>query len=125
MDQSTPQSAAEPDQVAEPTQVAELKQLAPEDVPKSRKGPLSFLSGSLTAVLLGWLCLGLSQKVVTHYALHPPNYSSAIAQSIATAMKTLVVGMSFLATFSFGFIGLGLFLVFIRSLLPGAAKETA
>jgi hypothetical protein len=102
MDQSTPQPAAEP-----------------------RKGPLSFLSGSLTAVLLGWLCLGLSQKVLTHYALHPPSYSSAIAQSIATAMKTLVVGMSFLATFSFGFIGLGLFLVFIRSLLPGTAKETA
>jgi hypothetical protein len=113
MDQPTPQSAAEPDQVA------------PEAAPKPRKGPLSFLSGSLTAVLLGWLCLGLSQKVVTHYALHPPNYSSAIAQSIATAMKTLVVGMSFLATFSFGFIGLGLFLVFIRSLLPGTAKETA
>jgi hypothetical protein len=119
MDQSTPQPAAEPDQVAEPQQVAA------EAAPKPRKGPLSFLSGSLTAVLLGWLCLGLSQKVVTHYALHPPNYSSAIAQSIATAMKTLVVGMSFLATFSFGFIGLGLFLVFIRSLLPGTAKETA
>ena len=113
MDQSTPQSAAEPDQVA------------PEAASKPRKGPLNFLFGSITAVFLGWLCLGLSQKVVTHYALHPPNYSSAIAQSIATAMKTLVVGMSFLATFSFGFIGLGLFLVFIRSLLPGTAKETA
>jgi hypothetical protein len=125
MDQSTPQSAADPDQVAEPNQVAEPKPVASEAAPKPRKGPLSFLSGSLTAVLLGWLCLGLSQKVVTHYALHPPQYSSAIAQSIATAMKTLVVGMSFLATFSFGFIGLGLFLVFIRSLLPNAAKETA
>jgi len=125
MDQSTPQPAAEPDQVAEPNQLAEPQQVAPEAAPKPRKGPLSFLSGSLTAVLLGWLCLGLSQKVVTYYALHPPNYSSAIAQSIATAMKTLVVGMSFLATFSFGFIGLGLFLVFIRSLLPGTAKETA
>jgi len=81
-----------------------------------RKGPLSFLSGSLTAGLLGWLCLGLSQRVVTHYALHPPSYSSAIAQSIATAMKTLIVGMCFLATFSFGFIALGLLLVFLRSL---------
>lgn len=117
MDQSTPQPAAEPKQVA--------PEAALEAAPKPRKGPLSFLSGSLTAVLLGWLCLGLSQKVLTHYALHPPNYSSAIAQSIATAMKTLVVGMSFLATFSFGFIGLGLFLVFIRSLLPNAAKESA
>jgi hypothetical protein len=116
MDQSTPQPAAEPNQVAEPKPVAE---------PNPRKGPLSFLSGSLTAVLLGWLSLGLSQKVLTHYALHPPSYSSAIAQTIATAMKTLVVGMSFLATFSFGFIGLGLFLVFIRSLLPGAQQESA
>ena len=86
-----------------------------------RKGPLSFLSGSLTAGLLGWLCLGLSQRVVTHYALHPPSYSSAIAQSIATAMKTLIVGMCFLATFSFGFIALGLLLVFLRSLGQAAS----
>ena len=119
MDQSTSHPAVEPNPVAK------LKQVAPETAPKPRKGPLSFLSGSLTAALLGWLCLGLSQKVLTHYALHPPVYSSAIAQTIATAMKTLVVGMSFLATFSFGFIGLGLFLVFIRSLLPNAAKESA
>lgn len=33
-------------------------------------------------------------------------------------MKTLVVGMSFLATFTFAFVALGLTLVFIRSLLP-------
>jgi uncharacterized membrane protein YgaE (UPF0421/DUF939 family) len=64
--------------------------------------------------------------VVNHYSLHPPAYSSAIAQSIATAVKTLVVGMTFLATFSFGFIALGLSLVFLRSLLalvkPGTIK---
>lgn len=87
----------------------------PDQLP--RKGPLSFLSGALTSGLLGWLCLGLSAKVVNHYSLHPPAYSSAIAQSIATAVKTLVVGMTFLATFSFGFIALGLSLVFLRSLL--------
>ena len=90
-----------------------------------RKGPLSFLSGALTAGLLGWICLGLSQRVVGHYALHPPSYSSAIAQSIATAMKTLIVGMSFLATFSFGFISLGLLLVFARSLLVGTPEAPA
>ena len=90
--------------------------LASPDQPP-RKGPLSFLSGALTSGLLGWLCLGLSAKVVNHYSLHPPAYSSAIAQSIATAVKTLVVGMTFLATFSFGFIALGLSLVFLRSLL--------
>jgi len=89
-----------------------------------RKGPLSFLSGALTSGLLAWLALGLSRRVMAHYANHPPQYSSAIAQSIATAMKTLIVGMSFLATFSFAFIGLGLFVVFVRSLVvakPGSA----
>jgi hypothetical protein len=60
-----------------------------------------------------------------YYTLHPPHYSSAIAQSIATALKTLIVGMAFLATFSFGFIALGLGLVFLRSLLPGSAPTPA
>ena len=86
--------------------------------PAPRKGPLSFLSGAITSALLGWLCFGLSQRVLVWYAAHPPHYASPIAQSIATAVKTLVVGMSFLATFSFLFIGLGLFLTFVRSLVP-------
>jgi len=67
--------------------------------------------------VLAWLALGLSRRVLAHYASHPPQYSSAIAQNIATAMKTLIVGMCFLATFSFAFIGLGLFVVFLRSLV--------
>lgn len=88
-----------------------------------RKGPLSFLSGALTSGALAWVSLLLSQRVVTYFALHPPHYSKPFAQSIGTAMKTLIVGMSFLATFSFAFVGLGLFLVFIRSLLPASSTE--
>lgn len=91
--------------------------------PAPRKGPLSFLSGALTAGLLCWLSLGLSGRLVGYYALHPPHYSAAIAQTIATGLKTLIVGMAFLATFSFGFIALGLLLVFLRSLLPAAAPR--
>ncbi len=79
------------------------------------KGPLSFLSGALTSGLLAWLCFGLSRGVVSYFTLHSPDYSSAIAQSIASGLKTLVVGMCFLATFTFTFIGFGLTLVFIRS----------
>lgn len=97
----------------------------PAPSPRPRKGPLSFLSGSLTAGLLAWLALGLSQRLVGYYAIHPPHYEAAIAQSIATAMKTLIVGMSFLATFSFAFIALGLALVFVRSLVGGAGSEAA
>ncbi|MCP9800522.1 DUF3082 domain-containing protein [Synechococcus sp. RedBA-s] len=97
----------------------------PSESPASppRKGPLSFLSGALTSGLLAWVCLGLSQRVVRWYSLHPPQYSKAFAQSIGTAMKTLIVGMSFLATFTFAFVALGLTLVFIRSLLPVREAE--
>jgi hypothetical protein len=91
--------------------------------PEPRKGPLSFLSGALTSGLLAWGSLIISQRVVAWYALHPPHYSKPIAQSIGTAMKTLIVGMSFLATFTFAFVALGLFLVFLRSLVRAGAAE--
>ncbi|MFM8260180.1 MAG: DUF3082 domain-containing protein [Vulcanococcus sp.] len=86
---------------------------------RPRKGPLSFLSGSLTSFGFGWLALKLSGRVVAYYGEHPPHYDARFAQSIAVFMKTLIVGMTFLATFTFAFVGLGLLLTFIRSLLPG------
>ncbi|WP_413390342.1 DUF3082 domain-containing protein [Prochlorococcus marinus] len=84
-----------------------------------KKGPLSFLSGSITSLSFSLLSLFISKKIVLYFAIHTPNYSSPIAQSIASGFKTLIIGISFLATFTFGFIGLGLFLVFIRSLIEG------
>ena len=88
-----------------------------------RKGPLSFFSGAITSCLLAWLCLGLSQNLVNYFTLHTPQYTSPIAQSIASGFKTLVIGMSVLATFTFAFIGVGLILVFIRSLFGGKAID--
>lgn len=90
-----------------------------------RKGPLSFLSGAITSALLAWLSFWLSQRVVAYYATHPPHYNSQVAQSIGTAVKTLVVGMTFLATFSFAFVGLGLFLTFLRSLWLGGSQQSS
>ena len=92
---------------------------------KPRKGPLSFLSGSATSLVLAWFSWGLSKRMVVYFAEHPPHFSSSIAQSIATALKTLMTGMCFLATFSFAFIGLGLFLVFLRSLFTGEQPDAA
>ena len=85
-----------------------------QDIP--RKGPLSFLSGAMTSGLFAWICLILSKKTVGYFMLHPQNYSSPIAQSAASGFKTLVIGMCFLSTFTFAFIGLGLLVVFVRSL---------
>ena len=89
-----------------------------------KKGPLSFLSGSITSLSFSLLSLFISKKIVIYFAIHTPNYSSQIAQSIASGFKTLIIGISFLATFTFGFIGLGLFLVFIRSLIEGNKAKT-
>ena len=89
-----------------------------------KKGPLSFLSGSITSLSFSLLSLFISKKIVLYFAIHTPNYSSPIAQSIASGFKTLIIGISFLATFTFGFIGLGLFLVFIRSLIEANNKQT-
>ncbi len=91
-----------------------------------KKGPLSFLSGSITSLSFSFLSLFISKKIVLYFSIHTPNYSSAIADSIASGFKTLIIGISFLATFTFGFIGLGLFLVFIRSLIEvNKEKQTS
>ena len=92
-------------------------------ISEKKKGPLSFLSGSITSLSFSLLSLFISKKIVLYFSIHTPNYSSPIAQSIASGFKTLIIGISFLATFTFGFIGLGLFLVFIRSLIEGNKAE--
>ena len=91
--------------------------------PEPKKGPLSFLSGSITSLSFSVLSLFISKKIVIYFSIHSLNYSSPIAQSIASGFKTLIIGISFLATFTFGFIGLGLFLVFIRSLIEGNKEK--
>ena len=83
------------------------------------KGPLSFISGSFTILVFALLSFMLSKRMVIYFTLHSPTYKSPIAQSIASGLKTLLIGITFLATFSFAFIGFGLFLVFIRSLFVG------
>ena len=88
-------------------------------VSEQKKGPLSILSGSVTSLSFSLLSLFISKKIVVYFSIHTPNYSSPFAQSIASGFKTLIIGISFLATFTFGFIGVGLFLVLVRSLIEG------
>ena len=81
------------------------------------KSPLSFISGSLTSFLLCIFFYFISNKIAIYFSLHKPSNSSEIVQSISSSINTLIIGLSFLLTFSFAFIGLGLFIVFIRSFL--------
>ncbi len=95
------------------------KEPASEDKLPPRKGPLSFFSGALTSGLLAYLSFRLSENVVIYFTLHSFELNSPLAQSVASGFKTLVIGICFLATFTFAFIGIGLLIVFIRSLIDG------
>ena len=80
-----------------------------------KKGPLNFIVGSLTSFLLFIFFYFLSNKIAIYFSLHKPSNSSEIVQNISSSINTLIIGLSFLLTFSFAFIGMGLFIVFIRS----------
>ena len=80
-----------------------------------QKGPLNFLIGSLTSFSLFIILYLISKNIAIYFATHRPSNNSEMVQSISTSLNTLIVGLSFLATFSFAFIGFGLFIVFIRS----------
>ena len=79
------------------------------------KGPLNFLFGSLTSLILFFIFYKISNNVAIYFATHRPTNDSEIVQNISASLNTLIIGLSFLATFSFAFIGFGLFIVFIRS----------
>ena len=81
----------------------------------SEKGPLNFFVGSLTSFLLFIFFYFLSNKIAIYFSIHKPSNSSEIVQSISSSINTLIIGLSFLLTFSFAFVGVGLFFVFIRS----------
>ena len=86
-----------------------------ETNPPPEKGPLSFISGSLTSFLLSIFFYFISNKIAIYFSLHKPSNPSEIVKSISSSINTLIIGLSFLLTFSFAFIGLGLFIIFIRS----------
>ena len=82
-----------------------------------QKGPLNFIVGSLTSFLLFIFFYFLSNKIAIYFSVHKPSNSSEIVQNISSSINTLIIGLSFLLTFSFAFIGIGLFIVFIRSFI--------
>ena len=86
-----------------------------ELVNATEKGPLSFFTGSITSFILFIAFYKLSIAISIYFSTHKPANDSEIVQNISSSLNTLIIGLSFLATFSFGFIGLGLFIVFIRS----------
>ena len=84
-------------------------------VKEPEKGPLSFLTGSITSFILFIAFYKLSISISIYFSTHKPTNDSEIVQNISSSLNTLIIGLSFLGTFSFGFTGIGLFIVFVRS----------
>ena len=97
--------------------VAENRKTNNENVENNipEKGPLNFIVGSLTSFSLFIFFYFLSNKIAIYFSIHKPSNSSEIFQNLSSSINTLIFGFSFLLTFSFAFIGIGLFIVFIRS----------
>lgn len=96
---------------------------SPPDPPRPRHGPLRYLAGALSSGLFAVLSWLVARRLVIHFTLHPPHYSKPIAQSIAVGLKTILIGTSFLAVFSFSLIGVGLCLLLVRALLPSHGRQ--
>jgi hypothetical protein len=70
--------------------------------------PLQCVTGSMVASALAILLYRLTSAIAGSFAAHPLSISNQTAVSISVAVRTLVVGMSTLATAIFAFAALGL-----------------
>ena len=97
--------------------VDNIKNKNNEDVENNipEKGPLNFIVGSITSFSLFVLFYFVSNKIAVYFSIHKPSNSSETVQNISSSINTLIIGLSFLLTFTFAFIGIGLFIVFVRS----------
>jgi hypothetical protein len=70
--------------------------------------PLQCATGALIAGVLAMLLYRLTLSISQSFAAHPLSVSNPTAISLSIAVRTLVVGMSTLATAIFAFAALGL-----------------
>lgn len=98
-----------------------------EDKPPVSVNPLQCLTGSMVASIFALLLYRLTHSIAMSFAAHPLSVSNQTAMSLSVAVRTLVVGMSTLATAIFAFASLGLLGLGIQLILQRilTAKSSA
>jgi hypothetical protein len=86
--------------------------------------PLSAWSGSLISGTIAILLYKLTTSIALSYLTHPSAATSQIAQRISAAVRTLVVGLSSLATGLFAIAALGLVLLGFKILFQDLTKAS-
>lgn len=82
----------------------------------SQPSPLQCVTGSLVAGALAFALYRLTRAIVQTFAESPLQSHNPTAVNISVAVRTLVTGMSTLATAVFGFAALGLMALTIQIL---------
>jgi len=97
--------------------------------PSEPTTPLRCFTGAFIAGSLGILLYRLTQAVAYSFATHPLHSHSQIAQSLSTAVRTLVVGLCTMATGVFsiaalGLLGLGIQILWqSKSIVPSDSQD--
>ncbi len=81
------------------------QQTTPEN---SLPSPFRCLTGSLIAGVMSFAMYTMTSNIATTFATKPMGHKTTMAINIATAVRTLVVGSTALATAVFGIIAVGL-----------------
>ncbi|MBE9195342.1 DUF3082 domain-containing protein [Synechocystis sp. LEGE 06083] len=76
--------------------------------------PLRCLVGSGISASLAWGLYLLTSAIAVSFASKPMLSDKAIVQRIASAVRTLVLGLASMGTFIFAFVAIGLILLMIQ-----------
>lgn len=95
----------------------------PTESQSATVNPLHCLTGAMVASIFAMLLYRLTSAIAASFAAHPLSVTNQTAASLSVAVRTLVVGMSTLATAVFalaalGLLGLGLQLIGQRIFAP-------
>ena len=88
---------------------------------KKKATPLNSFTGALISATLAVLLYRLTQSIVLSFAAHPTLANSQFSQTLSSAVRTLVIGLSTMATGLSALATLGLVALGIQLLLTKAS----
>ena len=82
--------------------------------------PIRCFTGSAISGALGCAAYLLSKSIILTYTTMPVNFNNPIAVRIATTVRTLVMGLTVMATFLFGMVTVGLIALGIKLIIDNS-----
>lgn len=95
----------------------------PNDTAQTPPGPLRCLSGALISGGLGFALYSLTASIAQTFATNPIHSANPTVVNIASAVRTLVVGITALGTGIFGLVAIGLVALAVQVFIQQIAKR--